>query len=54
MKIKMVRHTNISAKLGEAGEVRLLRGGFSPRLFNVDELPKRTAVCCVTIGEEHE
>ena len=23
-------------------------GGFSPRLFNVDELPKRTAVCCVT------
>ena len=23
-------------------------GGFSPRLFNVDELPKRTAVCCIT------
>ena len=23
-------------------------GGFSPRLFNVDELPKKTAVCCVT------
>ncbi len=23
-------------------------GGYTPRLFNVDELPKRTAVCCVT------
>ena len=35
------------AKLKTAGVVRLHLGGFSPRLFNVDELPKRTAVCCV-------
>ena len=36
------------AKLKSAGVVRLYLGGFSPRLFNVDELPKRTAVCCIT------
>ena len=36
------------AKLETAGVVRLHLGGFSPRLFNVDELPKRTAVCCIT------
>ena len=34
--------------LWAAGVVRLYLGGFSPRLFNVDELPKRTAVCRIT------
>lgn len=36
------------AKLELAGVVQLYLGGFSRRLFNVDELPKRIAVCCVT------
>ena len=48
MKIKAVHRTAASATLKSAGVVRLHLGGFPPRLFNVDELPKRTAVCCVT------
>ena len=48
MKIKQVRQILVSAILDIAGEVRLHLGGNATPFFNVDELPKRTAVCCTT------
>lgn len=48
MKIKQVRRIVVAAILDIAGEVRLHLGGNATPFFNVDELPKRTAVCCAT------
>lgn len=39
----------VAVILDIAGEVRLHLGGTSTPFVNVDELPKRTAVCCTTV-----